>query len=161
MGERVAAARKLHRMTQAQLAEAAAISVSLLRKIEQGSRPVTPGVWSSITRTLGLQTATATDEARSAGSRVSAAIPHIRRALDCYDLPDDGPIAPLADLRAAAERATARRLAAHYTSLADTLPDLITELTRAAHGYTGRDQETAFGLLALAYRAPGGGRAQR
>ena len=43
-GERIAAARKLHRMTQAELAEAAAISVSLLRKIEQGTRPVTPGV---------------------------------------------------------------------------------------------------------------------
>lgn len=153
IGERIAAARKLRRMTQAQLAEAAAISVSLLRKIEQGYRPVTPGVWSSITRALGLQAATGADEARSAGSRVRAAIPHIRRALDCYDLPDDGPIASLADLSAATEKATARRLAAHYTSLADTLPDLITELTRAAHGYTGRDQETAFGLLALAYRA--------
>jgi transcriptional regulator with XRE-family HTH domain len=156
MGERIAATRKLRRMTQAQLAEAAAISVSLLRKIEQGSRPVTPGVWSSIARALGLGTATAADEARSADRRVSAAIPHIRCALDCYDLPDDGPIAPLADLRAATEKATARRLAAHYASLADTLPGLISELTRAAHGHTGRDQETAFGLLALAYRAADG-----
>jgi hypothetical protein len=58
--------------------------------------------------------------------------------LDCYDLPDDGPIAPLADLRAATESATTRRLAAHYIILAETLPGLITELTRAAHGYTGR-----------------------
>jgi len=153
MGGRIAAARKLRRMTQAQLADASAISLSLLRKIEQGSRPATPGVWSSIARALGLETATAVDDARSADSRVSAAIPRIRCALDCYDLPDDGPIAPLVDLRAEAEKATTRRLAAHYASLADTLPELISELTRAAHGYTGRDQETAFGLLALAYRA--------
>ena len=64
MGERIAATRRLRRMTQAQLAETAAISVSLLRKIEQGSRPVTPGVWPSIARALGLETATAADEAR-------------------------------------------------------------------------------------------------
>jgi len=152
-GERIAAARKLRRMTQAELAEAAAISVSLLRKIEQGTRPVTPGVWSSIARALGLDISESADDAWSAGSRVSAAIPHIRCALDCYDLPDDGPIPPLPDLRAATGKATACRLAAQYTSLADTLPELIAELTRAAHGHTGHDQETAFGLLALAYRA--------
>lgn len=152
-GERIAAARKLHRMTQAELAEAAAISVSLLRKIEQGTRPVTPGVWSSIARTLGLDSSVPANDARSAGSRVSAAIPHIRSALDCYDLPDDGPIPPLPDLRAATEKATVHRLAAQYTSLADTLPELIAELTRAAHSHTGHDQETAFGLLTLAYRA--------
>jgi transcriptional regulator with XRE-family HTH domain len=153
MGEQIAAARKLHRMTQAELAEAAAISVSLLRKIEQGSRPVTATVRSSIARTLGLDNAESSIVARSAGSRVAAAIPHIRSALDCYDLPDDSPLAPLADLRAATNKATTRRLAAHYTSLADTLPQLITALTHAAHSYTGHDQDTAFGLLALAYRA--------
>jgi len=87
----------------------------------------------------------------AAGS--ARAIPHIRRALDCYDLPDDGPIPPLPDLHAATEKATAHRLAAHYTSLAETLPTLIAGLTRAVHRYTGHDQETAFGLLALAYRA--------
>ena len=153
MSERIITARKLRRMTQAQLADAAAISVSLLRKIEQGSRPATPAVWSSIARTLGLDNTESADGARSAGSRVSAAIPHIRCALDCYDLPDDGPIAPLADFRAATEQVTVRRLAAHYTRLAETIPELITELTRAAHGYTGHDQESVFGLLALAYRA--------
>jgi hypothetical protein len=76
-----------------------------------------------------------------------------RCALDCYDLPDDGPIRPLPDLRAATEQITVCRLAARYTSLADTLPDLIAELTRAANSYNGHDQETAFGLLALTYRA--------
>jgi hypothetical protein len=153
MGERIAAARKLRRMTQAELAEAAAISVSLLRKIELGTRPVTPGVWSSIGRTLGLDGSGSADDAWSAGSRVSAAIPHIRCALDCYDLPDDGPIPPLPDLLAATEKATADRLAAQYTSLADTLPELIAGLTRAAHSHAGHDQETAFGPLPLLHRA--------
>lgn len=153
MGEQIAATRKLRRMTQAQLAAAATISVSLLRKIEQGSRPVTPAVWSSIARTLGLDRSQPSDNLRSAGSRVNAAISHIRCLLDYYDLPDDGAIPPLPDLPAATVRATARRLDAQYTTLADTLPDLIAALTRAAHGYTGRGQEIAFGLLAMAYRA--------
>ncbi|HVB42932.1 MAG TPA: helix-turn-helix transcriptional regulator [Streptosporangiaceae bacterium] len=152
-GERIAAARKLRRLTQAQLAEAAAISVSLLRKIEQGSRPVTPAVWSSVSRALGLQGAVSAGGRQSAHSRVRVAIPNLRCALDCYDLPDDGPVAPLPDLRAATEKATARRLAAQYASLADTLPALVTELTRAAHSYAGHDQEITFGLLTLAYRA--------
>ena len=153
MGERIAAARKLRRMTQVELAKAAAISVSLLRKIEQGTRPVTPAAWSSIARTLALDSSEPTDEVRVVGSRVRAAIPDIRCALDCYDLPEDGPTPPLPDLRASTDQATARRLAAQYTSLAETLPTLIAGLTRAVHRYTGHDQETAFGLLALAYRA--------
>ncbi len=153
VGERIAAARKLHRMTQRQLAAAAAISTSLMRKIEQGTRPVTPAVWSSITRVLGLHDSERPDEGRLASARVSAAIPRIRCALDCYDLPEDGPLQPLPDLRAATERATACRLAAQYTRLTETLPELIADLTRAAYGYTEDDQRVASGLLALAYRA--------
>lgn len=153
VGQRIAAARKLRRMTQPQLAHAAAISASLLRKIEQGTRSVTPAVWASIARVLGLDDPHSLSDMRSAGSRVGTAIPHIRYALDCYDLPDGGPIPPLSDLRAATERATGYRLAAQYSGLADTLPDLVAGLTRAVYGYNGRDQEIAFGLLVLAYRA--------
>jgi transcriptional regulator with XRE-family HTH domain len=153
MGERVAAARKLRRLTQSELAAAAAISVSLLRKIEQGKRPVTPAVWSSISQALGLVYARSAEEAQLAGDKITAAIPEIRCALDCYDIPDEGPVATLRDLQAATEAATARRLDAQYVILAETIPALITELTRAAHSYTGHDQEIAFGLLALAYRA--------
>jgi DNA-binding XRE family transcriptional regulator len=151
-GERIAAARKIRRLTQPQLAEAAAISVSLLRKIEQGRRPCSVAVWSSISRALGLKDGSA-DEMRSASYAVSAAIPEIRCAIDCYDIPDPGPVALIPDLHAATELATARRLDAQYSSLADSLPALLTELTRAVHNYTGHDQEIAFGLLALAYRA--------
>jgi transcriptional regulator with XRE-family HTH domain len=95
------AGRTARRRTQAPPDDPAAISTatisaSLLRKIEQGTRLVTPAVLASIARVLDL------DEfgwqaKRSAGHRVSVAIPHIRSALDCYDLPDDGPIPSLPD----------------------------------------------------------------
>jgi transcriptional regulator with XRE-family HTH domain len=78
LGERIAGARKLHRMTQPQLAHAATISASLLRKIEQGTRPVTPVVWASIARVLDLGEFELAGEARPAGHRVSVGIPHIR-----------------------------------------------------------------------------------
>lgn len=60
---------------------------------------------------------------------------------------------PFPGLRAATETATVRRLASRYTHLAATIPGLINELTRAAHGYTGHDQQSAFALLTIAYRA--------
>jgi transcriptional regulator with XRE-family HTH domain len=153
LGERIAVARKLHRMTQKQLAEAAVISVSLLRKIEQGARPATPAVLSSIARVLNLDDSGVTGNADLTSTRVGAAIPYIRCALDCHDLPDDGPIQPLPDLRTATDTATVLRLAAQYTKLAETLPALIVGLTRAVHSYTGDDQQAAFAFLALAYRA--------
>lgn len=152
-GERIATARKLRRMTQEQLAQAAAVSTSLLRKIEQGTRPATPAVMTSIERALNRDDLEETRNASPAGTRVGAVIPQIRRALDCHDLPDDGPVLPLSDLRAATQTATDRRLAAQYASLAGSLPALMAGLTRAAHSRTGHEQQTVFGLLVLAYRA--------
>lgn len=152
-GERIAAARKLRRMTQEQLAQASAVSTSLLRKIEQGARPATPAVMTSIQRALNLDDSDETRNASLAGTRVGTLIPQIRRALDCHDLPDDGPVLPLPTLRAATQTATDRRLAAQYASLAGSLPALMAGLTRAAHSHAGHEQQTAFGLLALAYRA--------
>jgi hypothetical protein len=152
LGQRIADARKLHRMTQEQLARRCAISVSLLRKIEQGSRPATPSAWQAISRTLRLGEA-GPGHSSSAGGRVAAAIPQIRSVADCYDLPEDGPVASLPALRAAVDQVTAWRLQARYTSLAAAFPQLLADLTRTAHGCTVQDQETAFGLLAIGYRA--------
>lgn len=72
---------------------------------------------------------------------------------DSYDLPDDGPVQPLDMLRAATRQATAYRLESQYSRLAATLPDLLGELTRAAHSYTRQHQEETYGMLAMAYRA--------
>jgi hypothetical protein len=60
---------------------------------------------------------------------------------------------PLPELRGAVTRATQWRLASRYAELADLLPGLIRELTAVAMTSTGHQQEQAYGLLALAYRA--------
>jgi transcriptional regulator with XRE-family HTH domain len=151
--DRIALARKASRMTQQQLAEAALISVSLLRKIEQGTRAATPAVLESIARSLHVDTSQLSGDRHPDTDRVQQAILPIRCALDCYDLPEEGPARPLDDLRAATELATARRLASQYIRLADTLPGLLTELHLAAHTHDGHRREIAFALLVMAYRA--------
>jgi transcriptional regulator with XRE-family HTH domain len=150
---RVATARKADRMTQVQLADAARISVSLLRKIEQGKRPATPAVLESIARALRVEAGQLSGESHPDLGRVRQAILPIRYALDCYDLPDDGPVRSLDDLRAGTEVVTAHRLASRYTRLSDALPSLLDQLHRAAHVYHGHQRERVFALLVMAYRA--------
>jgi transcriptional regulator with XRE-family HTH domain len=150
---RIATARKAERMTQRQLATAAAISLSLLRKIEQGTRPATPAVLSSLARAMRSDPAELAGASCLASTRIREAIPLIRHALDCHDLPDDGPVRPLGELRAAAQAVTLDRLACRYVGMSGVLPELLAELTRAAHAQAGRDRQAAYGMLAMAYRA--------
>lgn len=87
---------------------------------------------------------------------VHVAIPRLRRVLDAFDLPDDGPIRSLNELRAEVVRANDHRLEARYVALAQDLPDLISELARAnQHGNGDQNRETAK-LLTLAFRAADG-----
>jgi transcriptional regulator with XRE-family HTH domain len=62
IGARVAAQRRLHGLTQRQLAAKAAVSVSLLRKVEQGSCPATRTMIAAVTRALGVEQGTVTGQ---------------------------------------------------------------------------------------------------
>ena len=48
IGERVAERRKLNGLTQAQLAHRAHVSLSLVRKVEQGSAPASPAFTATV-----------------------------------------------------------------------------------------------------------------
>jgi len=124
----------------------------LLRKIEQGDRSLTPGVRAALTRVLGPLSAASGDVPPS---RIAAVLPLLQHVMDCYDLPPDLTTAPrpLPELRHAVTTATQWRLASRYAELAGLLPSLIPELTAVATTSCGREQERAWGLLALAYRA--------
>jgi transcriptional regulator with XRE-family HTH domain len=54
VGTGVAQERKVRGLTQRQLAERAHVSLSLLRKVEQGSVPASPAFTSAVARALGL-----------------------------------------------------------------------------------------------------------
>jgi transcriptional regulator with XRE-family HTH domain len=152
-GQAVAAARRTRGLTQSELARQAAISLSLLRKIEQGSRPFTPGVRAALGAVFAAAPAPA--DSAAAPERIAAALPQLCEVMDAYDIPPDlpYPVPPFAELRRLTTLATAWRLSSQYAKLADLLPGLITGLTATAMNTAGREQERAFALLALAYRA--------
>jgi hypothetical protein len=152
-GQSIAAARKAQRLTQSELARQASISLSLLRKSERGSRSLTPGVRSALDAVL-IPVAGPADS--GAGTeRVTAALPSLREVMDTYDIPPDLPYAmrPVAELSRMTCSATVWRLSSQYAKLAGILPGLITDLTATALNSAGHEQEQAFALLALAYRA--------
>jgi len=115
VASRIATARAAKRLTQQQLAAAAAISASLLRKIERGVRPATPRVFLSIAEALDVDPGQLAGTMAVTDGRVHASIPVIRLALDMYDFPDDGPIRALPELGKAVATAQQWRLNSQYT----------------------------------------------
>src|SRR5699024_9370686 len=81
------------------------------------------------------------------------AIPLLRRLIDTYDIPQDGPDRSLQWLRQSVSTVVTWRLNAKYARIADTLPQLIPELTRAAFAGSESACSEAFALLAQTYRA--------
>ncbi|MBB5156096.1 transcriptional regulator with XRE-family HTH domain [Saccharopolyspora phatthalungensis] len=77
----------------------------------------------------------------------------LRRLVDVYDLPTDGPTRPLPELRREAEAIVKARLNSDYTKLLRKLPDLVPELTRALFLHDGLERTNAARLLIQAYRA--------
>ncbi|MCW2913129.1 MAG: helix-turn-helix domain protein [Actinomycetia bacterium] len=153
IGRRIAAARTARRMTQPALAAAAHVSLSTLRKAEQGSRPVSERLLYALADALDVDPDRLTGKRAHTDSRVHATIPAVRTAVDTYDLPDDGPVRSLPHLHTAVATATRQRLSSQYTRISETAPELLAELTRAVHSSTGAEQEDAAALLAAAYRA--------
>lgn len=88
VGARVAEERKVGGLTQRQLAERAHVSLSLLRKVEQGSVPASPAFVSAVARVLGVGVAELLGQPylreTAADHRVFAAIPALRRGLTAY-----------------------------------------------------------------------------
>lgn len=159
VGERVAQQRKLSGFTQAQLARRAHVSLSLVRKVEQGSAPASPAFVSAAARALGVGVAELLGQpvrpSDSAEHQVFAVVPALRRELAAYRLPPDDDLAPrgLAELRAEVDRAAQLRHSVDLTALGVQLPGLLAELRATAYTAAGAQRERAFGLLADAYYA--------
>ncbi|MFE3197583.1 helix-turn-helix domain-containing protein [Embleya sp. NPDC059237] len=153
LGARVASTRGGRRMTQVALARAAGMSLSMLRKIEQGTRYPSDDGLSNLADALGVDIHRLLGIRETRDSRVNAALPAMRAAIDGYDMPEDGPIRALPELREAVDTAVERRLASQYALLAQTLPDLLTELARAVCVLPDPERHRAAALLTGAYRA--------
>jgi transcriptional regulator with XRE-family HTH domain len=155
MGPRLRAVRKLHDLTQQQLADRAGVSKSLVSKVEAGARPGSWDLAIAVARALRVDAGALMGTAGTEGAidQITAALPAIRRALALYDCPPDAPAArSLRDLADDVDAACRMRLDAKYVALARLIPSLISDLTSIAHTSTGRSREQAYWLLAAAYR---------
>ncbi|WP_064457940.1 helix-turn-helix domain-containing protein [Streptomyces hygroscopicus] len=152
LGPRIAYHRRIARMTQQELADAASIHVGTLRKIERGARGASDAVLESIAAALGVDPSHLLASRDRAEARVHAAMPALSAAIAAYDVPDDGPVRPLPELRADVEEAVTWRLASQYVRIARQMPPLISELTRAFHLASGGARAETASLLVSALR---------
>ncbi|MEQ4721613.1 helix-turn-helix transcriptional regulator [Nonomuraea sp. B19D2] len=152
IGRRIAYHRSVARLTQQQLADAATIHVGTLRKIERGARGAGDGILESIAAALGIDPSLLLADWEQASSRIRAALPALSAAIAAYDLPDDGPVRPLPELRTAVAQATAWRLGSQYVRIVGHVPQLLAELFRAVQAAPERDPDVAR-LVASALRS--------
>lgn len=161
LAARVADARKLAGLTQTQLAMRANVSLSLLRKVEQGSKPASPAFVSTIARALNAGVAELLGQPFPRTSRdehdTHSVIPGLRREIAAYNLPpiDHTPVRPPDELAEAVREASKLRHAVNLTTLGAGLSALLNELRAASYVHGGADRERVFGLLAEAYAAAG------
>ncbi|MEU9208569.1 helix-turn-helix transcriptional regulator [Streptomyces sp. NPDC048415] len=155
VGRRIAYYRSVVRpkMTQQELADAARVALGTIRKIEQGERGVTSATLEAIAEALGIDPARLRSDRGAAHTQVRDALPALSAAIATYDLPEDGRVRPMAELRLAVDEAATWRLGAQYTRIARRLPALLSELARAYHAAPGHERADVAGLMVSAYRS--------
>ncbi len=157
-------------LAQAELGRAVHVSGTLIAKMERAERRPQPDVAANLDRRLGahgelaqLAAEALTCPVTPAGgigvpaqevdSRLGRCLEELRLLADVYDLPEDGPVRPLPVIERAVEDVVRRRLDSDYRRLANVLPGLITELTRATLDGSESERELAAGWLTQAWRA--------
>ncbi|MFJ5260446.1 helix-turn-helix domain-containing protein [Streptomyces sp. NPDC088387] len=127
-------------MTQQHLADASGASLGAVRKIERGERSPSEAMVDAFAEAMGIDSSRLRHTPNPARTPVHDALPLLSAGIAAYDVPDDGPIRPLRDLRTAVNEASRWRLAAQYTRIARKLPELLAELARAYHAAYGSDR---------------------
>ncbi|MEW2250376.1 helix-turn-helix transcriptional regulator [Streptomyces sp. NPDC006975] len=153
VGRRIAYYRRLRRMTQEQLAQAACVALGTIRKIERGERGVSDVTLEAIAAALSLDPPQLRTDRGPAHTPVHEALPALSAVIATYDVPEDGPTRPLPELYAAVREAADWRLSAQYTRIARKMPDLLAELARAYHAAAPEQRAELAGLLVRAYRS--------
>ncbi|MFE9555440.1 helix-turn-helix domain-containing protein [Streptomyces sp. NPDC006703] len=142
-GANVALLRKARGMSQANLARKAAVSISLLSKVEVGDRALTPAVAAAIGKALGVSMAEVLGRAPVALDDEQR-LAELRSAIRDYDLPIAQAVAE-ERIRAGLEAAGQYRDTVEVTRLIALLPGLLREATAYAYAVN-----TAGGWMMLA-----------
>ena len=155
IGDRIAAARKGAGLSQVDFAPRAHVSLSLLRKVEQGNRAATPAMVAACASALNIEVGQLTGQPYDQEGRqrdpVHGLLPELRRALAYWDLPPnlDGPSRSWEALAADTQHAATMRRGAQHITLAEALPPLLLETTAAAHANPGTAAERYYELLVI------------
>ncbi|MGC9667689.1 helix-turn-helix domain-containing protein [Planosporangium sp. 12N6] len=166
-GARLRQRRVERELSQHTLGRLVHVSGDLIGKIEKGERRANHDLVDRCDRALAcdgeLVALWAAAEAEHRGVRatpgaveretVLAHLPALRRVLNAYDLPDDGPSPPLDEVRHGVERFVGMRLASQYVGLAEELPSALPAYLRAYHAAHGQRRAELARLLAQAFRA--------
>ncbi|MFD9787819.1 helix-turn-helix domain-containing protein [[Kitasatospora] papulosa] len=153
VGQRIATIRRARRMTQADLARAAYVSLATIKGIERGARSPSDDTFDSIAAALAVDPSHIIVGSARTDSRVHAALPAISAAIAAYDIPTDDAARPLDELGEDVGRLVQWRLAAQYARIAEQTPHLLTEALTAFHHSTGTDRLRAARLLATTTRS--------
>jgi transcriptional regulator with XRE-family HTH domain len=153
IGGRVAQQRKLHGLTQVQLAHRAHVSLSLLRKVEQGSAPASPAFTAAVATALRTTVAELYDQPtvrygaeRDHVAEVETAVMEGPAGLSADPVPSLDVLAAQVDQIAELQRRS------RYRESSAHLPALLAQVhTAAALAPTGAHQERAHHLLATLY----------
>lgn len=154
-GTRIREQRRLARLTQRQLAALIPYSYSLLNQVECGARPASTEFIAAVANALRIDVAALTGQpyvSELQQDRLAALVRPIREALDLYDLDLDAATAarPVEQLVTAVDDLCRTVRATRLRTAASTAPDLIAELTSAAHAAPSTEVWRA---LASAYRS--------
>lgn len=139
IGQRVRLKRSRAGLTQQGLADLAFVSRSLIQQVETGKKPATPSLVAALASALSLDPAELYGQpyrgATAHKDRAHAAIPEIRRALACADVPPDldAPPRPLDVLSREVDELQQLVQAAKYAQVGVRLPAALAELTAHAH----------------------------
>lgn len=153
VGQRIAATRRARRMTQDDLARASFVSLSMLRKIEQGSRFPSDDTLDALAAALTVDPSRLLTGHHRTDSRVRDALPAVSVVIAAHDDPDDGPVRPLHELQQAVQDTVDWRLAAQYVQISRTIPALLAELSRALQAAPPAERPHLAGLFVRAARA--------
>ena len=158
IGARIARERKLRGLTQRQLADRAHVSLSLLRKVEQDSRPASMALVASVAKALRIEPARLTGQPYYSGDRqldtVHDLVPDLRRELARYGLPPDEedvrPVLP-SDLAARVAECSELVHGVDYLRLGTLLPPMLADLRAAAYRSAGAERAQVMLMLAETY----------
>lgn len=122
VGQRIATIRRSRRMTQADLARAAFVSLATVKGIERGVRSPSDDTLDSISTALNVDSSRIVVGSSRTDSRVHAALPEISAAIAAYEIPADTNPRPLDELAEDIGYLVQWRLAAQYARIAEHAP---------------------------------------